>query len=273
VGREIEQTHPVRLDRPVLNPSPPTLPLRVAAPAWVALSLACVIAWWLTLRDIRSMAGMPGMGLTMGRPLLGFVAMWTLMMAAMMLPSVGPMASVWLRSIAREARPRVRVLRVGLFCAGYVLAWGATGAVAYALCRSIDAGLTRTPSAAPWIAAGVFAAAGGWQLSPWKDACLRHCRSPLASLAHYASWRGPLLDLRVGGHHGLFCIGCCAGLMLVLLATGVMHLSMMVALTAVVLLEKVWRHGAGLGRIAGLALLAAACAAPFWPALRPGLVE
>jgi len=213
---------------------------------------------------------MPVMGLSMGRPLVAFVAMWTLMMAAMMLPSVGPMASVWLRAIAREAQALTRLLRLSLFCVGYLLAWGATGAAAYALCRGIDATLSATPGAAPWLAASVFGIAGAWQLSPWKDACLRHCRSPLASLAHYASWGGPLVDLRVGLHHGFFCIGCCVGLMLVLLATGVMHLGAMITLTAVVFLEKVWRHGAGLGRIAGILLLVAACAAPFWPALRPG---
>ena len=247
--------------------------MRAAAPAWLALAGACGVAWWLTLRDIRAMDAMPAMGLAMGRPLLAFVAMWSLMMAAMMLPSVAPMAGIWVRGIGREPRPAWRALRLGLFCGGYILAWGATGAVAYALCVGIDSLLGDRPHAAPWIAAAIFALAGIWQLTPWKNACLRHCRSPLASLAHYANWQGRFTDLRVGVHHGLFCIGCCFGLMLVLLATGVMHLGAMVALTVIVFLEKVWRHGVLMGRVAGYVLLAAALAAPFWPALRPGLAH
>ncbi len=259
------------MDRPVLSSLSPALPLRASAPAWIGLGLASALAWWLTLRDMAVMHSMHGTGLAMGLPVIAFVAMWTLMMAAMMLPSVGPMAGVWSRSIAREAGTARRLTRTVLFAAGYLAAWGATGALAYALCFGIDAALLRVSGSGRWIAAGVFAMAGAWQLAPWKEACLRHCRSPLASLAHYASWSGRFVDFRVGAHHGLFCIGCCFGLMLVLLATGVMHLGAMVALTAIVFAEKIWRHGVALGRITGILLLLAGCAAPWWPALHPGI--
>jgi predicted metal-binding membrane protein len=269
--RAVQQAHPLRLDRPLLSPAPPALPLRAAVPAWAGLGLASALAWWLMLRGMAMGHPARGSGLAMGLPLIAFVSMWTLMMAAMMLPSVGPMVGTWSRSIRRETHAATRLTRAALFIAGYVVIWGATGALAYALCVGIDGVLARDARSGRWIAAAVFAAAGAWQLAPWKDACLRHCRSPLASLARYASWRGRLVDFRVGAHHGLFCIGCCFGLMLVLLTTGVMHLGAMVALTAIVFAEKVWRHGVALGRLAGVLLLLAACAAPWWPALHPGI--
>jgi predicted metal-binding membrane protein len=113
--------------------------------------------------------------------------------------------------------------------------------------------------------------AGAYQLSPLKDRCLAQCRSPLGLLLHYGSYRGRSRALRVGAHHGGYCLGCCWALMVVLVAVGVMNVAAMVGLAALVLVEKTWSRGVAAGRVAGVALLALAVAAIWLPWLVPGL--
>ena len=127
------------------------------------------------------------------------------------------------------------------------------------------------PSAAHVMAVAVFAVCGIYQLSPLKDRCLAHCRSPLGLLLHYGSYRGKTRDLRVGVHHGGYCLGCCWALMVILIAVGVMNIAAMVGLAALILIEKVWRWGPLASRLAGIALLALAVAAIWLPWLAPGL--
>ncbi len=127
-------------------------------------------------------------------------------------------------------------------------------------------------NAAVWTAAGVAAylACGVYQLSPLKYRCLRHCRSPLSLFFHYSSYQGPLRDLRVGLHHGAYCLGCCWGLMVVLLALGAMSIVPMVVLAAVVLTEKLWSRGEAFSRLVGVACLVLAVATIWYPGLAPG---
>ena len=107
---------------------------------------------------------------------------------------------------------------------------------------------TRTqPTGAHIMAVAVFAVCGVYQLSSLKDRCLAHCRSSLGLLLHYGSYGGRLRDLRVGAHHGGYCLGCCWGLMVILIAVGVMNVAAMVGLAALVLIEKVWRWGPAVG--------------------------
>jgi predicted metal-binding membrane protein len=110
-----------------------------------------------------------------------------------------------------------------------------------------------------------------YQLSRLKDRCLAHCRSPIALLLHYGSYRGRLRDLRAGAHHGAYCLGCCWGLMVILIAVGVMNVGAMIGLAVLVLVEKTWRWGPMVGRVAGLAALALAVAIIWLPWLAPGL--
>jgi predicted metal-binding membrane protein len=126
------------------------------------------------------------------------------------------------------------------------------------------------PDAARWAGAAIFALAGVYQLTPLKGACLSHCRTPVGSLFHYASYKGPGRDLRVGIHHGLYCVGCCWGLMIVLVAVGAMNAPVMVSLAGVILIEKVWRHGPAFSQSVGVFLLVAAALVPFIPSLLPG---
>src|SRR5689334_1842647 len=104
-----------------------------------------------------------------------------------------------------------------------------------------------------WLGAAILMAAGAWQLTPIKDACLRHCRSPLTCLSH--SWRpGTLGALRMGLGHGAYCLGCCWFLMGLLFFGGIMNLYWIIGLAIFIVVEKTMPTGQWLGRIIGVAL-------------------
>ena len=203
---------------------------------------------------------------TMGLGLAVFVPVWTLMMAAMMFPSVAPTASLYAKTF-RDNRAARTVGLVG----GYLAVWAAAGVPAYGLAWLAGWLTERHPSTAHIAAVAVFAVCGIYQLSSLKDRCLAHCRSPLGLLLHYGSYRGRSRDLRVGAHHGGYCLGCCWGLMVILIAVGIMNIVAMIGLAALVLVEKVWRWGPAAGRLAGTAVLALAVATIWLPWLAPGL--
>jgi predicted metal-binding membrane protein len=220
-------------------------------------------AWAATVILARGMAGMTG---TMGLGLVLFVPVWTLMMTAMMLPSVTPTASLYAKTFRDN-----RAMRTTGLVAGYLAVWAAAGLPAYGLARLAGWLGGMHPGAAHVLAVTVFASCGIYQLSRLKDRCLAHCRSPLGLLLHYGSYRGKSRDLRVGVHHGAYCLGCCWALMAILIAVGVMNVAAMVGLAALVLIEKAWRWGPAAGRLAGAAALGLAVAAIWLPWLAPGL--
>jgi len=203
---------------------------------------------------------------TMGLGLAAFVPVWTLMMAAMMLPSVTPTATLYAKTMQRN-----RAVRIAGLVAGYLAVWAAAGLPAYGLAWLTGWLTGRHPSAAHVMAVAVFAVCGIYQLSSLKDRCLAHCRSPLGLLLHYGTYRGRLRDLRVGAHHGGYCLGCCWALMVILIAVGVMNVAAMVVLAAVVLTEKISPRGPAISRLAGAAALALAVAIIWLPWLAPGL--
>jgi predicted metal-binding membrane protein len=246
-------------DSAELAPPRPGLATREAA----LLLIAAAGAWAGTVALARGMTGMTG---TMGLDLAVFVLVWTLMMAAMMLPSVSPVASLYAKTV-----PANRTLRIAGLVAGYLAAWAAAGLPAFGLAWLAGWLTGRHPGAAHVLAVAVFAGCGVYQLSRLKDRCLAHCRSPLGLLLHYGSYRGRFRDLRAGAHHGAYCLGCCWALMVILIAVGVMNLAAMVGLAAVVLIEKTWRWGPAVGRLAGVAALALAVAMIWFPWLAPGL--
>jgi predicted metal-binding membrane protein len=213
------------------------------------LVIATGLAWAWTV----AMAAMPDCH----RVAFGdFAGMWTVMMAAMMFPAILPVVlTVATFARARGGRPLGTAL---VFVAGYLVVWGALALPARML-LGMGAWLVQ---AMPWTAGAggaVLVACGLYQLTPLKDACLRHCRSPHLFLGHH--WRDGLGGaLRLGVHHGAYCAGCCASLMLVLLVVGMMNLAWMVALSGLILLEKVVPGGMLVGRIAGVGLCAAGVA-------------
>jgi predicted metal-binding membrane protein len=215
----------------------------------LGLGLAAGLAWAHTASMARMEHGV-------ATSLPAFLAAWTLMMAAMMFPSLIPGALAF----AALVRPRTRRpgLSAALFAAGYLGAWALLGLPAHALLAGGRALETAFPAlAARAAAAGGIAlmACGLYQLTPLKQRCLRHCRAPHLFLGQH--WRdGPVGALALGAHHGFFCAGCCASLMGVLLVVGVMDLAWMIGLSLLILLEKLLPFGPWIGRAAGLALCA-----------------
>ncbi|MEX0985673.1 MAG: DUF2182 domain-containing protein [Actinomycetota bacterium] len=246
------------------------LPARQLIPVWVLFVVLAGLGWLVTLDQARGMFTASG---TMGLALPGFIAMWIVMMAAMMFPSVAPIAIMWSRTIVARSTGVERAWRMSSFVLGYLLAWAGYGALAFVALLLTERLVQNAPEPAHWLGVAIFAVAGVYQLTPLKDACLRHCRSPMMSLLHYANFKGAARDLRVGVHHGLYCVGCCWGLMLVLVAVGVMNVPAMIGLAAVIFFEKLWRRGWVLTRVVGAVFLVIAVAAAFdatlLPALRP----
>jgi len=245
-----------------------SLPLRYVVVPWTALILLAVLAWVATVRQSSGMGTTAG---TMNTQLPLFLAMWVTMMAAMMFPSVAPTAILWARSITRGSTGAVRAWRTTSFLSGYLMAWACYGIVAFGALRGAQHLVDWAPQGARILGSTVFAIAGVYQLTPLKDVCLRHCRSPLAQLIHYGSFKGIGRDLRVGVHHGAYCVGCCWAFMLVLVAVGVMNVAAMAALAAVIFLEKLSRHGPIVAKVVAVGFIAIAAVAPFHPWLLPAL--
>jgi predicted metal-binding membrane protein len=231
-----------------------TVTIGVGVAAWVG-----TLVWAVDM----GMGAEPG---TMGLGLVGFVVIWTVMMAAMMLPAVAPLVELYSRTLG-DHRP----LRLTSFSGGFVLAWALTGFVAYALASMFDALAADRPTVAQAVGVGAYAVCGVYQLSPMKRWCLRHCRSPIGHLINYASYTGPTRDLRAGLHHGLVCIGCCWMLMVALVAVGVMNVPVMLGIALLIALEKRWRYGEALAKVAGIAALVFAVAIVFDADLATGL--
>ncbi|MFB6805313.1 DUF2182 domain-containing protein [Streptomyces sp. NPDC056387] len=256
-----------------LAPPAPTrpgflLPARELAVAWSLMVLLAALAWALTIGQSRHMGMEPG---TMGLALPLFLLLWVVMMAAMMLPSVAPVAITWVRGINRSTAGPARAVRIAGFVSGYLLVWTVFGLLVYVALAATGHLVDLDPDAGRWIGASVFLLAGVQQFGPLKSVCLRHCRSPMFQLLQYSRFRPWAKDLRVGAHHGLYCVGCCWGLMIVLIPLGVMNIAAMAGLAAVIFLEKLWRQGPWLAWAVGLLFLALAVLAPFHEWLLPGL--
>ncbi|MEU9228354.1 DUF2182 domain-containing protein [Streptomyces massasporeus] len=244
------------------------LPTRDLAVGWILVVLIAVPAWALTIGQAGDMGVEPG---TMGMALPLFLLLWVAMMAAMMLPSMAPVAITWVRGIGRQSSGWTRAARTIEFVGGYLLVWTAFGLLAYGALALTGALVDDHPTAGRWIGSIAFLLAGLYQLGPLKHVCLRHCRDPLGHLVRYAGFRRPARDLRVGVHHGAYCVGCCAGLMVVLVPLGVMNVAAMAGLALVVFAEKLWSRGLLLSSVVGVAFLVLAVLAPFQDWLLPGL--
>jgi predicted metal-binding membrane protein len=194
--------------------------LLAAAAAWAAL---------LAMGDEMPM----GFGLWIGA--------WTVMMAAMMLPSTSPLVLLY----ARQST----AMSSALLTAGYVAVWATVGLAAY----GID---MRLPDPSNRVVGAVLIAAGLYQITPLKTACLKRCRNPADFLVTH--WRrGRVGALRLGVEHGAYCVGCCWALMGVLIVAGSMSLAWVVAIALVVAGEKLLPAGQLFGRLGGVGLLVA----------------
>jgi predicted metal-binding membrane protein len=184
-----------------------------------------------------------------------FMATWTLMMVAMMFPAVAPVVITFDRWAQSESRPRSVS---AAFLGGYLAVWSVIGLAAYATVVILQTLVPVGDPNAQRVGGVLLAAAGLYELTPLKDLGLRHCRSPIGIVMQYADLladghRGPF---RVGLVHGLYCVGCCWSLMLVLVLLGMMNLAWMGVVAAVIFAERVLPGGALLSRVTGIALAA-----------------
>jgi predicted metal-binding membrane protein len=229
------------------------------------LGLAAV-AWWSTADRMAGMDAGPGTDLG---ALGWFLGVWVVMMAAMMFPSLAPTTALYARMTRRRGWGRPL-----LFTAGYLLVWGAAGLVAYGVFRlgeNVFGSDLAWHTGGRWFAGGVLAIAAIYELTPLKNVCLGKCRSPLGFLL--GTWRdGNRGALEMGSKHAAWCLGCCWALMAGLFALGVMSLTWMALIAALIAFEKTvpWRRAATWGTAGVLIVLAVAVIAT--PHDVPGLV-
>jgi predicted metal-binding membrane protein len=184
--------------------------------------------------------------------------MWWIMMIAMMTPSAAPTLLLFAALRRHGDHAQSASLDTGKFLAGYLMAWAGFSIVATAAQWVAQRNGLVSPQLmtinSRLIAGAILVAAGGYQFSSLKNACLKHCRSPAQFLIEHRR-SGALGPLKMGAHHGVFCLGCCWGLMALLFVGGIMNLYWIVGLALYVLLEKWGPYGNLISRIAGFGLI------------------
>jgi predicted metal-binding membrane protein len=254
-------------------------PARRRVPAAVLIAIA--LAWLVTIAGqttgkaalLNHGALIEGSGPFFRHPPLWlalplFLLAWQVMVVAMMLPSSLPMIRLFGVTVAATPKPRAAMWS---FLGGYALVWGAFGALAFAQ----DIGVHRLVDRSPWLAQHPYVIggialvlAGAFQFSDLKERCLSECRHPGAFLLRHYD-RGAGGAFRLGRRHGLFCLGCCWALMLLMFAAGVANLWWMPALAVLMLYEKTGRSGDRIVPFAGVALLILAAVMFLHPAWLP----
>ncbi len=183
--------------------------------------------------------------------------MWWVMMVAMMVPSASPMLLLFAAVNRKQRTQGSPFVSTSVFGAGYIVAWGGFSLLAVGVQWGLErAGvLSAMMSSTNVLLTGlVLLAAGVYQFTPLKNACLRHCRTPMDFVAHH--WRtGSFGAFRMGIEHGVFCLGCCWTLMALLFVGGVMNLYWIAAIAVFVLLEKTIPTGHKLGALTGIGLI------------------
>ena len=208
--------------------------VRPLAPAGLLLVVAGV-CWAVTVHRMRGMDMGPGTDLG---GLGWFAVVWLTMMAAMMLPSLAPMAHAH-AARSRAAGARRPLSGSALFTAGYLLTWLGVGVLAYALVKvftGLDLGWLAWDRGGPYLAGAVILGAAAYELTPLKTRCLHHCRRPELLAGRWRPGAGGAA--LTGLEHGAFCVGASWALMAVLFAIGVMNVTWMVFVASLVALEK-----------------------------------
>jgi predicted metal-binding membrane protein len=219
-----------------------------------SLALVCILAWALTFWHGHATHETMPAAWHLSRVTAVFL-MWLIMMVAMMLPSVFPVVDLFAAVNRQRHAGRLPYAATALFVGGYIVTWSIYSAAAtgahYALERSelIDTEMRATGS---MLSGALFLAAGLYQWTTLKYACLARCRSPIGFML--TEWRdGGVGALVMGMRHGMFCVGCCAVLMALLFAVAVMDIAWVAVIATVVFIEKVlpgerfWRHAIGAG--------------------------
>ncbi len=218
-----------------------------------------VISWWYIAEMAAGMSAMaPGMMLkpwTASYFIMMF-AMWSIMMVAMMIPSAAPMVLLY-RLVANKNRLARPGLGTALFAAGYLVVWSLFSVMATLLQWMLEEWALLSPmmrSQSVLFSGITLIAAGLYQWSSLKQACLRHCRGALFFISQH--WRpGSAGAFQMGLTHGMYCVGCCGALMALLFVGGIMDLTVIAAIAVIVLLEKLMPGGEWLARLLGAAAI------------------
>jgi len=253
----------------VLSATPVAAAGRDRAIVWACIALITVLAWTYLLHLDREMSSsmahdrmMADMGMTMDMPrtptdVFFTFAMWAVMMIGMMAGPATPMLLLF-AGMQRTRTSGAVPMALPSFGLGYLAVWTGFSACAAVAQEALHRAALLSPAMAassPRVAGAILIAAGAYQLTPFKGACLTWCRSPLGFLM--SGWRdGAPGAFQMGLTHGLYCLGCCWALMCALFAVGVMNLLWVAALTALVLLEKVGPVGAIAARVTGVIMIA-----------------
>jgi predicted metal-binding membrane protein len=248
--------------------APPPAAGRQRTAILAVLLVLAAVGWVVFLDqagDSMGMAEEMGLDLTMGGSWPLFLLTWVAMMVAMMFPAAAPMVLMYGRM--RRGDPA----SVALFTGSYIALWVVFGVGAYLVSATVEWAASRSDWVAMhWGRVGglVLVLAGLYQLTPLKDVCLRHCRTPLSFvLSHWRDGRSGAV--RMGLVHGLYCVGCCWLLFLILIPLGVMNIAAMVAVALLVFSEKVLPHGRRVGMLASIALVTVGAAVAVRPSLLP----
>jgi predicted metal-binding membrane protein len=233
----------------------------LAAVTLVAWAYLVYLVWDMRTMDMAPDMAMPQMQSWRAVELLLLFVMWAIMMVAMMMPSVAPLILMFARANRQKGGGHM-VGSAAILLLGYLLIWTGFSVLATLAQWRLHRAALLSPmmvSTSSVLGGLLLGAAGVFQFTPLKRACLVRCRSPLSFLM--SEWRdGGWGTLVMGLKHGAYCIGCCWMLMALLFVAGVMNLLWVGAISVFVLVEKVAPKGEGLGRIAGAALIVAGMA-------------
>ena len=253
------EADPLTLQRNIIL----ALLIAIAAAAWALL------VWQQMGMDADMRMDMYSLTMGMKAPL--FLAVWMIMMIAMMFPTAAPMILTFHQVQAGKQGRGETFVSSWVFVAGYMLVWGAMGVVAFAGAMGAEmiaghVGLSTATAAR--FGGALLMVAGAYQLSPLKDLCLAKCRTPIGFIL--TSWRdGYWGAVRMGLEHGLFCLGCCWLLFLALFPLGIMNVAAMAVVTLLIFAEKTLPAGEQIAKVSGIALLLYGAAVLVFPQVLP----
>ncbi len=234
------------------------------------LLVLAALAWGLLIWQAPMMNNQ-AMGLTMGMSAVLFIAIWAVMMVAMMFPAAAPMILMFGAVYAGKRRQEQPYVPTWIFVSAYLLVWTLSGVLAYFLAIEVEKLTGQSMwlmENAPRIGGAILVIAGLYQLSPLKNVCLSKCRTPLQFLLTF--WHdGYAGAFRMGIEHGVFCLGCCWLLFVILFLLGLMNLAVMALVTALIFAEKALPIGRQISRLAGVGLIVYGVLVMFLPAALP----
>ncbi len=220
------------------------------------LLILSAFAWALLIWQSSTMSNQ-AMGLTMGMSALLFIAIWIVMMVAMMFPTAAPMILMFTKIYASKRQQERPFVPTWIFISAYLLVWSLCGVLAYPLAVGIE----QLAAPSMWLVENaarlggvVLLVAGLYQLSPLKHICLSQCRTPLQFIL--SSWHdGYSGAFRMGLEHGAYCLGCCWLLFVILFPLGIMNIAVMALVTTLIFAEKALPIGRQISQLAGVGLI------------------